>query len=226
MKEIKEAFESIPGTQVSFDVAWSPNCIDLRCYDYVGLANYTDFLFVMGYDLRSQIFGPCTASANSPLMSVFEGVQGFLDLNISPDQLVLGVPWYGYDYLCLNSNSTTQSLCDIKHVPFRGVNCSDAAGSPQAYYTIRQLELQSTTGKMWDPDFESPWLNYVDNDGKIHQVWYDDPKSLKFKYKLAKYLQFRGIGVWEMNEVYYGNDEVESQETKKMWNAFKEFLDN
>ena len=54
--------------QVTFDVAWSPDCIDGRCYDAVGLANACDFLVVMSYDEQSQITeGPCVAKANSPL---------------------------------------------------------------------------------------------------------------------------------------------------------------
>ncbi|KAJ8300284.1 hypothetical protein KUTeg_021803 [Tegillarca granosa] len=50
---------------VTVDVAWSPRCIDSRCYDYAGISNYTDFIFVMSYDEQSQIFGPCVAGANS-----------------------------------------------------------------------------------------------------------------------------------------------------------------
>ena len=34
---------------------WSPDCIDGRCYDFVGLHRFADMFFVMGYDLRSQV---------------------------------------------------------------------------------------------------------------------------------------------------------------------------
>ena len=51
--------------QVTVDVAWSPDCIDLRCYDYLGLSRSSDFLFVMSYDEQSQIRGKCIAGANS-----------------------------------------------------------------------------------------------------------------------------------------------------------------
>ena len=52
---------------MTFDVAWSPDCIDGRCYDVVTLSKSVDFLAVMTYDEMSQIFGPeCTAYANSP----------------------------------------------------------------------------------------------------------------------------------------------------------------
>lgn len=41
--------------QVSVDVAWSPVGIDYRFYDYKGLADASDFLFVMAYDMQSQV---------------------------------------------------------------------------------------------------------------------------------------------------------------------------
>lgn len=83
--------------QVTIDVAWSPNCIDGRCYDYAALAAATDFSFVMAYDMRSQVFQspgqPCLAGPNSPLPRVEEGLANFTALGIPPSSLVLGVPW-------------------------------------------------------------------------------------------------------------------------------------
>lgn len=74
-KELTHAFHSeIPGSQVSFDVAWSPDCIDSRCYDYKSIAEVTDFLVVMSYDERSQIHGPCVAGPNSAFGTTFQGL--------------------------------------------------------------------------------------------------------------------------------------------------------
>ena len=91
---------------VSVDVAWSPSCIDLRCYDYAGIAAAADWLFVMAYDMRSQVFwpAPCVASANSPLPLVAAGMGNWTggDVDVPPAKLVLGVPWYGYMYTCID----------------------------------------------------------------------------------------------------------------------------
>jgi len=54
---------SPPVFQVSVDIAWSPDCVDIRCYDYLRLAQIADFAIVMAYDERSQIFGECVAWA-------------------------------------------------------------------------------------------------------------------------------------------------------------------
>lgn len=60
--------------QVSVDVAWSPFNIDLRYYDYGGLAEAADFLFVMAYDEQSQILGDCIAGANSGFPRAMQGM--------------------------------------------------------------------------------------------------------------------------------------------------------
>ena len=52
---------------MSFDVAWSPDCIDGRCYDAEALSKVVNFLVIMAYDEQSQIRGDCIAMANSPL---------------------------------------------------------------------------------------------------------------------------------------------------------------
>ncbi len=108
------------------DVAWSPKCIDERCYDVLALSKMVDFLVVMSYDERSQIHGPCIASANSALDTTASGLSDYVSLGIDPGNLVMGVPWYGYNYPCLSLSA--DNVCTIKEVPFRGVNCSDAAG--------------------------------------------------------------------------------------------------
>lgn len=46
----------------------------------VGLASASDLLYVMAYDTRSQIYGRCIASANSPTQVAQKGIQGYLDL--------------------------------------------------------------------------------------------------------------------------------------------------
>lgn len=59
--------------QVSFDVAWSPKCIDKRCYDYIAIADSCDLLFVMSYDEQSQIWADCIAMANAPYDQTLKG---------------------------------------------------------------------------------------------------------------------------------------------------------
>ncbi len=36
--------------QITIDVPFGPKCVYGRCFDYVGLADFVDFFFIMDYD--------------------------------------------------------------------------------------------------------------------------------------------------------------------------------
>ena len=223
--ETYAAFKSANSNyQVTFDVAWSPDCIDGRCYDAVGLAAAVDFLIVMSYDERSQIFGDCTASANSALTTTAEGIEKYIALGIPASRLVLGLPWYGYDYPCLSVSA--DDICTIPEVPFRGVNCSDAAGSQLAYSELCTLLPSSTSGRVWNASLQSPYFDYVAADGRKHQVWYDDPQSLTLKYQFARSIGMKGLAFWNVDTLDYSGSPASKALTDAMWEALSAFLGN
>jgi len=120
-----------PGYQVSVCVAWSPDGIDGRNYDITAFAAASDLLYVMDYDTRSQIIDACVAGANAPYFGMAHGLERYLDLGVSPSQLVLGVPWYGYDdcvgivvqLRAWHSGSLLQGPCRL-HTEASSVPCS------------------------------------------------------------------------------------------------------
>lgn len=222
MKDLRSAMNQY-GTnlQLTFDVAWSPNCIDGRCYDYLSLAEVSDFVFMMDYDMQSQIFPPraCQAYANAPFTWIVSATHTFLDLGIPAEKIVMGVPWYGYDYPCLSpSNITT---CPIKPVPFRGASCSDAAGTEIPYAQVMNLlQNNATTTRLWDAEALAPYFNYINQQtGQQHQVRYDDVESLTNKFLFAKQLGLRGAGMWNADCLDYSDNPLAKQQTQAMWNA-------
>ncbi|XP_035689824.1 di-N-acetylchitobiase-like [Branchiostoma floridae] len=205
--------------QVTFDVAWSPDCIDGRCYDIVNIAKSCDFLFVMSYDERSQITGPCVASANSALETTLGGYEEYLKMGIPPDQLVMGVPWYGYDYPCLDLSK--DDVCSIKKVPFRGAPCSDAAGRQVDFKDI--MRLMGNSSRKWSDIFKSPYFNFQEG-GITHQMWFDDPVSLQYKYGWALKQGLRGVGMWHGDTLDYVTSDPEvKDQTQAMWDCLPQY---
>lgn len=223
VQEAYTQFKSVnPGYQVTFDVAWSPYGIDDRWYDYKSIALYTDFLVIMSYDERSQIWtGPCVAGANSANATTSAGVMGYL--KIAPaDKLVLGLPWYGYDYPC--ETLSTDGVCSIKKVSFRGASCSDAAGTQRDFDEILSLLSNSSTGRIFDKTTASPYFVYSASDGS-HQVWYDDVVSLTIKYEFAKETGLKGLAFWNIDSLSYAMVSGQLPEpTVKMWSVIDNFL--
>lgn len=200
--------------QVTVDVAWSPVGVDSRFYDYLKLSYVSDFLFIMSYDEQSQIYGECVAGANSGFYKTLSGFYKYYEMGADLNKLVLGVPWYGYIYQCVSI--TKDNKCAIKHVPFRGVNCSDAAGHEVNYsHIMTSLLPKSSTGRIWDKETLSPRFNFVNNT-ITYQIWYDDPESLALKYNISTYHGLRGVGMWNADAVDFA---IDPQGAKEMWDA-------
>jgi len=182
VEETSRAFKSYSNnSQISIDYGWTPGA-DKRNYLYKEMADNVDIVFVMGYDTQSQMFGTglCRARPNSPLFSIFRGIQKYIQLGISKKKMILGVPWYGYKYPCV---TLKKGVCVIMEVPFRGCNCSDAAGKEFAYKDVLEMENKSLTGTHWDNISKTPFFETLE-DGQIYQVWFDNPTSLTTKYKV------------------------------------------
>jgi di-N-acetylchitobiase len=188
----------MPTAKLVVATAWSPDDIDGRDYDYVGLSEAADYLFVMNYDTRSAIYGRCIASANAPLSKMQRGVERHFDIGVAPNKLILGLPWYGYDYPCLVGTRPDALFCPIAEVPFRGVNCSDAAGRERPYAAIMAQIGQGNMSSplRWDDSTQSPFFNYIGADGTVHQQWFDSPESLGLKYALASERRLKGVGFY------------------------------
>ncbi|XP_004679223.1 PREDICTED: di-N-acetylchitobiase [Condylura cristata] len=220
VKETTDTFHrEIEGSQVTFDVAWSPKCIDRRCYNYTGIADACDFLFVMSYDEQSQIWSECIAAANAPYNQTITGYDDYIKLGINPKKLVMGIPWYGYDYTCLNLSE--EDVCTIAKIPFRGAPCSDAAGRQVPYKVIMKQVNTSISGSQWDKVQQAPYYNYKDHAGHFHQVWYDNPESIFLKKAYILNHGLRGIGMWNANCLDYSGDAEAREQTEKMWKVLK-----
>ncbi|KAL4858571.1 Di-N-acetylchitobiase [Chlorella vulgaris] len=274
--EAAAAFHTaIPGSQVSVDVPWSPYGVDDRHYDWAGLAEAADLLF---------IWGRCVASANSPLALVRRGLQQWLQLGAPRSKLVLGLP-YGYKYPCVNPGFAGQhDLCELSPVPFFGAPCSDAAGQQVCFCDIaamtsaaggdshspsskvtgtgavgsralsatqpgkwiieqqhslhhpQQLEVEVEQGRdaalachvRYDAQQESVYANCRRAsdaaDSYSHQIWFDDPASIRLKCQLATELGLRGVGVWNLDCLdYQCVDPACSHATTAMWAALQAF---
>ncbi|ELT97583.1 hypothetical protein CAPTEDRAFT_226035 [Capitella teleta] len=219
IQELAESFrKTFVKPQVSIDVAWSPECIDLRCYDYAALVDAADLSFVMAYDERSQVFDECIAWANSASNNTYHGLVNYLKLGVPSHKLILGLPWYGYDYPCIKYSKDNK--CDIKKTPFRGVECSDAAGTQIGYtYIMGRLDA-SFSGRLWDEDALSPYFSYKNDKGEIHQVWYDDSMSLSLKIHMVDTHKLAGTGMWEADDVDYTDTPRAKQQRDSMWATF------
>ncbi|XP_010961628.1 di-N-acetylchitobiase [Camelus bactrianus] len=218
VKETTDTFHrEIKGSQVTFDVPWSSNCVAGRCYNYTEIAYACDFLFVMSYDERSLPWSQCIAGANSPYTQTLTGYEDYIKIGISPKKLVMGIPWYGVDYTC--QNLSKDHVCTTAKHP-----CKDAVHHQVPYRLIMKQVNNSPSKILWDKSQQSPYYHYQDKAGHFHQVWYDNPQSISLK---AAYVQNRGllgIGMWHANCLDYSEDATAKKQTEEMWKALRKKL--
>ena len=135
-----------------------------------------------------------------------------MKLDIKKEKLVIALPWYGRDYPCISFNEKKNDLCVIRYVPWRGINCTDGASREHDYSAIVKTYLPQKIGEVkYDDISKSPHFQYKDKKTSVtHQMWYDDPRSLKLKYEYVLKLKLRGLG-------YFGIDSACN--IKDMWDA-------
>ena len=114
-----------------------------------------------------------------------QGYAGVLDLgSLLTSSFAVRVPLPVCEW-----NSTRRAFCPIRSVPFRGVNCSDAAGNELDISKILGVlrSKQATTGLRWDANKGAPFFNAVDaSTGEVAQYRFDDARSLAPKYSWAR----------------------------------------
>jgi spore germination protein YaaH len=192
------------GKEVSVAVAANPTGSKTgwpASYDLKQLVQYSDYLMLMAYD--ESYPGDPTPGPVASLPFVEKSIQAVLK-EISPDKLVLGIPFYGR-YWNGNpasdgsgvSNWTVESLIAKYH----GVVTYDQASeSVKATFTVH-------------PSDPVTIVNYKPLEPGNYTVWYENERSIKAKLGLVQKYTLKGTGSWSLN-----------QETKDTWNYYSLWL--
>lgn len=176
---------------------------NVRLTDPQSLASVVDAIFIMAYDFHRP------ASGNAGPVSPFEGSYTTTRLNlvktlesylkvVTPDKLILGLPFYGYDWV----------VEDTKPMSAR-IEGNDSIGfsKSRTYAEIIDILVDKQIEPLWDETSKTPYFNYVDEGtGSKRQVWYDNAESLEVKYSLVKDKRLSGVGIWALGfEGGYGD---------------------
>ncbi len=161
---------------MAVDDAWSDR------YDEAALGSFLDGLMVMSYDY----FWPGSENAGppSPLSGYSYNFTWSLNHYITttgrPEKVVMGVPYYGYDWPTYDST--------------RG---SRTRGRASAVFYATAATNARIYGRIWDSYSQTPWYRYRDYT-TWHQCWYDDDSSLTLKYQTVNSTAAQGIGIWAL----------------------------
>ena len=141
-------------------------------HDYKAIGEVVDFVIIMTYEWGYSGGPPMAVSPIGPVRKVLE----YALTEISPEKILMGQNLYGYDWT----------------LPFKPGNPFAKALSPQQAI---QLAKERNAAIEYDSVAQAPFFHYW-KDGKEHEVWFEDARSIQAKFNLLKELKLRGISYW------------------------------
>lgn len=149
-----------------------------EAHDYAFHGQVADYCVLMTYEW-GYTYGP--PMAVSPLDRV-QGVLDYAVTEIPRAKILMGVPNYGYDWT----------------LPFR----QGTAARPLT--NVRAVTLAGEVGAQieYDETAQAPFFRYTDKDGRRHEVWFEDARSLKAKLALAENCRLGGVSYWNLNNLF------------------------
>ena len=144
-------------------------------HDYAAIGAASDGVLLMTYEW-GYTYGPPMAVA--PLPNV-RAVLDYAVTEIPSEKIFLGIPNYGYDW----------------PQPFvQGTTRAQSISNQRAI----ELAIQHNIAIQYDETAQSPFFHYTDAAGVVHEVWFEDARSLSAKLKLIAEYGFRGVGFWNL----------------------------
>jgi len=143
-------------------------------HNYAMLAQAADFVLLMTYEW-GYTYGPPMAVA--PVRNVRQ-VLDYAMTEMPPEKVYLGIPNYGYDWL----------------LPYRP---GSRATSISNQYAV-ELAARNNVSIRYDTSAQSPWFRYTAPNGREHEVWFEDARSIRAKLELAREYGLHGVGYWNL----------------------------
>lgn len=144
-------------------------------HDYRAHGEIVDFVVIMTYEWGYSGGPPMPVSPIGPVRRVLE----YAITEIPASKIMMGQNLYGYDWT-------------LPYVP--GGQYARALSPQQAI----DLARRENVAIQYDYTAQAPHFRYVDDEGRTHQVWFEDARSIQAKFDLVKELGIRGVSYWKL----------------------------
>ncbi|NHM31929.1 glycosyl hydrolase family 18 protein [Neobacillus terrae] len=192
VREKLNAQHALDGKQYSISIAAGASADFAQNAHLDQISKNVDYVQLMTYDMR----GPWdkTTGFNAPLNTntaepanapnVSQSVQLFLDNGVPASKLVMGVPFYGYEF------KSVEDANNGLHQSYTGAVFSDSYGDLERDYINKNGYIRS-----WDSESQVP---YLWNGSRF--ITYDDAESMKLKSNFIKSKGLAGAMIWEISQ--------------------------
>lgn len=211
LKELRAALDKLPGQRRLLSIAAPAGPQIYKYLDIPGLARYLDNLNIMTYDYRggwstytghhAPLYPPSNDGSvpsddpDAELGDSSGAVQYYIDNGMAPEQIILGVAFYGRGWQGVPStnNGLYQKFSTIP----RGTWDDGQSGST-GVYDYKDVKAKVASGgytRYWDDVVKAPWAYSA---GQQAMISYEDPQSVREKIAYVKSKGLGGIMIWEL----------------------------
>jgi len=163
-------------------------------HDYPAIGQIVDFMFIMTYEWGWSGGEPMAVSPIDKVRRVIEYAASV----VPRDKIMMGIPLYGYDWT-------------LPHEPGKWAHSI----SPQQ---ALQRAIQYEAIIRYNQTAQAPWFRYTDVQGRQHEVWFEDARSIQAKFDLVKQFGIRGFYYWVLGHEFPQNWLlVENNFTVRKW---------
>jgi spore germination protein YaaH len=142
--------------------------------DYQAIGKVVDLVVIMAYDYNTS-----TPGQSAP-MNWFDNVASYAVSQIPASKVLLGIGTYGYDW---NLDAGTKKTF--------------------TQTSLTQLLNSSLARNLYfDPVTYTPYIDYIDQNGDQHRVWYENQTSLGEKYATSLENCTGGIAFWQLTGAF------------------------
>ncbi|HBT65782.1 MAG TPA: spore gernimation protein [Ruminococcaceae bacterium] len=152
-----------------------------EAHDYAFHGATVDHVILMTYEW-GYTYSPPRAVA--PLNLVEEVLQ-YAVTEIPSEKILMGIPNYGYNWT----------------LPF----VQGSAAQTISHTAAVNLALREGAEIQFDQEAQSPFFNYYDDQGREHEVWFEDARSIEAKLALVDQYNLGGVSYWTVNSFFPQN---------------------
>ena len=153
-----------------------------EAHDYPAHGEIVDFVVLMTYEWGYSGGPPMAVSPINEVRRVLD----YAVTAIPGEKIMMGQNLYGYDWT----------------LPYR-------PGGPDARALSAQEAVRLAVAEgspiEYDPRAQAPHFTYVDDQGRSHEVWFEDARSIRAKFDLIREMGLRGISYWKLGLAFPQN---------------------
>ncbi|NLL44052.1 MAG: LysM peptidoglycan-binding domain-containing protein [Mollicutes bacterium] len=152
-----------------------------EAHDYQAIGNLADRIVLMTYEW-GYAGGPARAVAP---INLVQRVLDYAITEIPSEKILMGIPNYGYDWI----------------LPYIEGTFAKSIGNYEAIEIARHYRQAIN----YDYIAQTPFFNYYDELIQLHEVWFEDARSIQAKLELPIKYNLAGISYWTINRFFPQN---------------------